>query len=83
MNPAILVNAAEVERTHPQLCDRPTFKQLQKITPGMVVKINAGQRDFWARIVAIDGELITGVVAMEIKFNRDHIFSIFKKEDAK
>jgi expansin (peptidoglycan-binding protein) len=78
MNPAILVDASEVERLHPEMVDRPTFAELKKIKVGATVAINAGQQDFWANITEIEGEILTAVVPVVIKMHRDNIFSIFK-----
>lgn len=83
MNPAILVDAAEVERLHPEMIDRPTFRELRDIQPGAVVKINVCQKFFWAKIFEEKDGILTGIVPVEIKLTRDHIFSIFKGDGAK
>lgn len=80
MNPALLVDASEVERLHPELCDRPTFKELKNIKPGDTVSIATAQKHFWATVTAIDGNTVTAVAAVELQFGVDNVFAIKKPE---
>lgn len=66
MKTPILINAAEMARQHPTTFQRPSARQIRRLHPGDLVKVNASGERFWCEIQTRNGDHFVGRVDNEL-----------------
>lgn len=94
MKAPLLINAAEMERQHPDTFHRPSDQDLQAIRAGSMIKVCHESERFWVSVTRRKGDVITGTVSNpllfsplefgeKIKFHIDNVFEVYSKEVAR
>ena len=94
MKSPLLINAAEMNRQHPDTFHRPGDHDLQAIGAGSMIKVCHESERFWVEVTRRKGDVITGKVSNpllfsplefgeKIRLHVDNIFEVYSKEVAR